>query len=182
MTPKIDSTMQGPLKKQRLSKEVAKFYFENIIHGHGAPGVLITDRCTDFNADLTQVTLRHSEISHRRTTAYHPQIDGANDWLNKTIAEMLAVNVDVEHKTWDAVLSYVTLEYDTAMQKMTEMPPYKFFYGRNPTTTLDAMLPNVADEENLNVALYFQRAEEARQLARLRITNQQTTDHRHQNL
>ncbi|XP_075550814.1 uncharacterized protein LOC142584586 [Dermacentor variabilis] len=43
------------------------------------------------------------------------------------------------------------------------------------------MLPDVTDE-NLDVATYLQRAEEARQLARLRIKNQQRTDSRHYNL
>uniref|UniRef100_A0A224Z9C5 Tick transposon n=1 Tax=Rhipicephalus zambeziensis TaxID=60191 RepID=A0A224Z9C5_9ACAR len=44
------------------------------------------------------------------------------------------------------------------------------------------MLPNVTDEENIDVTAYLQRAEEARQLARLRIKNQQTTDSRRYNL
>ncbi|XP_070386284.1 serine/arginine repetitive matrix protein 5-like [Dermacentor albipictus] len=48
--------------------------------------------------------------------------------------------------------------------------------------TLDSMLPHFTDEENLDVATYLQRAQEGRQLARLRIKNQQRTDSRHYNL
>uniref|UniRef100_A0A224Z570 Pol polyprotein n=1 Tax=Rhipicephalus zambeziensis TaxID=60191 RepID=A0A224Z570_9ACAR len=44
------------------------------------------------------------------------------------------------------------------------------------------MLPNVTDEENIDVTTYLQRAEEARQLARLRIKKQQRTDSRRYNL
>lgn len=40
--------------------------------------------------------------------------------------------------------------------------------------TLDAMLPNITDEENLDLVTYLQHAEEARQLSRLRIRNQST--------
>ncbi|XP_070378101.1 beta-1,4-mannosyl-glycoprotein 4-beta-N-acetylglucosaminyltransferase-like [Dermacentor albipictus] len=44
------------------------------------------------------------------------------------------------------------------------------------------MLPHVCDEENLDVATYLQRAEEARLLARLQIKNQQRTDSPYYNL
>ncbi|XP_072144216.1 uncharacterized protein conv [Dermacentor andersoni] len=162
--------------------EVAKFFVENILLRHGAPEVLITDRGTAFTAELTQAILQYSQTSHRRTTAYHPQTNGLTERLNKTLADMLAMYVDVEHKTWDAVLPYVTFAYNTAVQETTQITPFKLVYGRNPTTTLDAMLPHVTDEENVDVASYLQRAEEARQLARLRIKNQQRTDSRHYNL
>ncbi|XP_070377127.1 uncharacterized protein [Dermacentor albipictus] len=95
---------------------------------------------------------------------------------------MLAMYVDVEHKTWDAVLPYVTVAYNTAVQETAQITPFKLVYGRNPTTTLDAMLPHVTDEENLDVATYLQHDEEVRQLVRLRIKNQQRTDSRHYNL
>uniref|UniRef100_A0A224Z186 Tick transposon n=1 Tax=Rhipicephalus zambeziensis TaxID=60191 RepID=A0A224Z186_9ACAR len=95
--------------------EVAKFFVENIVLRHGAPEVLITDRGTAFTADLTQAILRYSQTSHRRTTAYHPQTNGLTERLNKTIADMLAMYVDVEHKTWDAILPYVTFAYNTAV-------------------------------------------------------------------
>ncbi|XP_070385736.1 uncharacterized protein [Dermacentor albipictus] len=102
--------------------------------------------------------------------------------LNKTLADMLAMYVDVEHKTWDGVLPYVTFAYNTAVQETTQVAPFKLVYGRNPTTTLGALLPHVTNEENVDVASCLQRAEAARQLTRLRIKNQQRTDRRHCNL
>ncbi|XP_075747779.1 uncharacterized protein LOC142812975 isoform X2 [Rhipicephalus microplus] len=58
-------------------------------------------------------------------------------------------------------------------QETTEMTPFNLVHGRDAVTTLEAMLPNVTDENNLDVAAYLQRAEEARQLARLRIEKQE---------
>lgn len=74
--------------------------------------------------------------------------------------------------------SYVNFAYNTAVQEMTQMTPYKFVYERTPAPRLEAKLPNITDEENLNVSKYLQRAEEARQPARLRVKNQQTSDSR----
>lgn len=49
------------------------------------------------------------------------------------------------------------------------MTPCELIYGRQATTMLDAMLPHV-ENEDLNAGLqgYLQRAEQARQLVRVR--------------
>lgn len=62
------------------------------------------------------------------------------------------------------------------------MTQYKLVYERSPATTLDAMLPNVAGKENLDVTTYLQGAKETCQLSHLRIKNQQATNNRHYNL
>ncbi|KAK8759172.1 hypothetical protein V5799_003195 [Amblyomma americanum] len=87
--------------------EVAKFFVECILIRHGSPDVLITERGTAFTAELTQAILCYSQTSHRRTTAYHPQTNGLTERLNKTIADMLAMYVDAEHKTSNVNLPYV---------------------------------------------------------------------------
>lgn len=163
--------------------EVAKFFIHQIVLRHGAPEVVITDRGTAFTADLMQSILRFSYTDHRKTTAYHPQTNGLTERLNKTLADMLSMYVDVEHKTWDDVLPYVTFAYNTAVQETTRMTPFSLLYGRDPITMLDAMLPHVEDDGlNEDVAAFLQRAEEARQLARIHIKNQQRYDTRRYNL
>lgn len=163
--------------------EVAKFFVESIVLRHGAPEVIITDRGSSFTAQLTQEILRLSCTSHRKTTAYHPQTNGLTERLNKTIADMIAMYVDVEHRTWDQILPYVTFAYNTAVQETTGMSPFQLVHGRKVTTMLDAMLPHHPDETtDVDAQLVCQRAEEARQLARTRIHDQQRTDARRYNL
>ncbi|KAM7303519.1 DDE-type integrase/transposase/recombinase [Ixodes scapularis] len=157
--------------------EVAKFFIESIVLRHGAPEVLITDRGSSFMAQLTQEILRLSHTSHRRTTAYHPQTNGLTERLNKTIADMISMYVDVEHKTWDEVLPYVTFAYNTAVQETTGVTPFQLVHGRKVTTMLDAMLPHEpAVDGSDDAQVVAQRAEEVRQLARLRIQAQQRVD------
>ncbi|KAM7298103.1 Transposon Ty3-I Gag-Pol polyprotein [Ixodes scapularis] len=157
--------------------EVAKFFIESIVLRHGAPEVLITDRGSSFMAQLTQEILRLSGTGHRRTTAYHPQTNGLTERLNKTIADMISMYVDVEHKTWDEVLPYVTFAYNTAVQKTTGFTPFQLVHGRKVTTMLDAMLPHEpSDNQSDDAQVVAQRAEEVRQLARLMIQDQQRVD------
>ncbi|WP_316399454.1 DDE-type integrase/transposase/recombinase [Bradyrhizobium sp. 33ap4] len=165
------------------AKEVAKFFIEQIVLRHGAPEAVITDRGAAFTANLMQEILRLSHTQHRRTTAYHPQTNGLTERLNKTIGDMLAMYVDIEHKTWDEILPYVTFAYNTAIQETTGYTPFHLVYGREPTTMLDAMLPHQPDPEiDLDAIRISERAEEARQLARVRIQQQQSRDAHRYNL
>ncbi|KAM7281938.1 DDE-type integrase/transposase/recombinase [Ixodes scapularis] len=84
-------------------------------------------------ADPRNPSSQHT--SHRRTTAYHPQTNGLTERLNKTIADMISMYVDVEHKTWDEAV-----------------------------------------DGSDDAQVVAQRAEEVRQLARLRIQAQQRVD------
>ncbi|XP_070384622.1 uncharacterized protein [Dermacentor albipictus] len=148
---------------KQIKKDAMIAYLKEIVETtNTASEVLITDRGTALTAELRQAILQYSQTIRRRTTAYHSQTNGLTERLNKTFGEVLAMYVDIEHKTW--------------------ITSFKLAYGSNPMMTLDAMLPHVTDEENAHVAACLQRAEEARQLARLRIKDQQRTDRRHYNL
>lgn len=165
------------------TSEVAAFFIQHIVLRHGAPEVLITDRGSAFTAQLTQDILRLSHTSHRRTTAYHPQTNGLTERLNKTITDMMAMYVDVEHRTWDEILPFVTFAYNTAVQETTGFSPFHLVHGRQATTMLDAMLPLLPDDDaHEDARLVSQRAEEARQLARIRISTQQSVDAARYNL
>lgn len=167
---------------QGTALEVAKFFVDTVVLRHGAPKVVITDRGTAFTAQLTQDIMRLSQTTHRKTTAYHPQTNGLTERLNKTIADMLCMYVDVQHKTWDEILSYITFAYNTAPQETTGFTPFRLVYGREATTTLDAMLPHFPDMIDADADIFAQRAEEARQLARVRIRRQQLVDARRYNM
>ncbi|KAK8765585.1 hypothetical protein V5799_031806 [Amblyomma americanum] len=132
---------------------------------------------------LLHQILRHSHTDHRKTTSYHPQRNGLTERLNKTLGDMLSMYVVVQHRTWDDVLPYVIFAYNTAVEETTNIPPFRVVYGRDMTTMLDVMLPHVDDIDpnaDLHTILHF--AEEARQLERVRILNQQCRDAQHYNL
>lgn len=55
-----------------------------------------------------QEVLRLAHSTHRKTTAYHPQTNGLTERLYRTLADMLSMYVNLNHKTWDEILPYVT--------------------------------------------------------------------------
>ncbi|GFU72223.1 transposon Ty3-I Gag-Pol polyprotein [Trichonephila clavipes] len=99
--------------------EVAKFFVEEIFLTHGAPRTIITDRGTVFQSNLIAEINNQCKVVHRMTTAYHPQTNGLTERFNKVLADMLTMYLDVEQKTWDRILSFVTFVYNTARQDTT---------------------------------------------------------------
>ncbi|KAK8786810.1 hypothetical protein V5799_023415 [Amblyomma americanum] len=166
---------------QGTAFEVAHFFMRAIVLRHGAPSVVITDRGKAFTAQLVHDIFELSHTSHRTTTAYHPQTNGLTERLNKTLADMISTYVDVEHRTWDQILPYITFAYNTATQETTCFTPFRLVYGREVRMMLDAMLPCVDDDLTPEAGSFVKQAEQARQLARLHITAQQDTDSRRYN-
>lgn len=165
------------------ANDIATFFVHGIVLRHGAPTVVITDRGTAFTAQLTEDIMHLSGSVHRKATAYHPQTNGLTERLNKTIADMISMYVDVDHKNWDDVLPYVTFAYNTAVQETTGFTPFRLVHGREAVTTLDAMLlPTHCSNVVTDAAEFARCAEEARQLARMRIRYQQHNDANRYNL
>ncbi|UYV68419.1 hypothetical protein LAZ67_5004277, partial [Cordylochernes scorpioides] len=150
------------------SVEVAKFFIKDVILKHGAPREVITDRGRNFTSSMIRDLNKHCRIIHRTTTAYHPQTNGLTERLNKTIADILSIYVDVNQKDWDEILPFVTFAYNTAKQESTGFSPFYLVHGREAETPLDLLFPKFpSEDEDDFIQTLGSRAEEARQLARI---------------
>ncbi|GFY57011.1 transposon Ty3-I Gag-Pol polyprotein [Trichonephila inaurata madagascariensis] len=90
---------------------------------------------------------------------------------------MLSMYVDVEQTNWDEILPFATSAYNTAKQEATGYIPFYLLHGREAETTLDIVFPYIADEsEDDYVNRLITRAEESRQLARIRTLEAQHRD------
>ncbi|UYV65069.1 hypothetical protein LAZ67_3003037, partial [Cordylochernes scorpioides] len=150
------------------AQQVAKFVLEDVVLKHGAPREIITDRGRVFQSKLISELTGLCSSAQRFTTAYHPQTNGLTERLNKTLADMMSMYVDVEQKEWDVILPFITFAYNTAKQDTTGYTPFSLIHGREAETTLDTLFPLLKDEdqEDYNREIVT-RAEETRQLARL---------------
>lgn len=81
--------------------------------------------------------------SIKKTTAYHPHVNGVTERRNNTISDMLCMYVNVEHKTWGVILPYLTFVYNTAPGVTRRLTLFRFLYGRHLATMLPAMLPHL---------------------------------------
>lgn len=87
---------------------------------------------------------------------------------------MLAMYVTHQHKNWDVALPYVTFAYNSSPHNTTGYSPFYLLFGHEPLLILDTLLPlhpEVSLSDYASDAIC--RAEEARQLARLRTLDSQ---------
>lgn len=117
--------------------EVADFILHAIILRHGAPRVLLSDRGKVFLSQMVNEVLRASGTTHKTASSYHPQTNGLTERFHRTLADMIAVYVQPDHKNWDTLLPFLTFAYNTAVQRTTCYSPFYLVYGRTPTTFLD---------------------------------------------
>lgn len=149
------------------ARDVAAFILRHFILRHGAPRELLSDRGRVFLSDVIHELLAACRTIHRTTTAYHPQTNGLTERFNRTLGDMLTMYVASDHSNWDDVLPFVTYAYNTATQATTGFSPFFLLYGREPSSTLDTVLPYHPDASEFTpLSEVARHAEECRQLAR----------------
>ena len=79
-----------------------------------------------------------------RTTAYHPQADGIQQY-NKN---MLAQFADQQEKNdWDLKLNKLTFAYNTAIHTTTKLSPLELMFGRVPKLQIDLVNDQTDSDE-----------------------------------
>ena len=59
----------------------------------GVPYVIYTDQRTNYESNLFKKICELLEIAKTRTSPYHPKCDGQVERINRTLEELLSLNV-----------------------------------------------------------------------------------------
>ena len=90
---------------------IARLFVENIVCRHGAPRVLLSDQGTNFLSKLVSEICQIVGTKQIKTSSYHPETDGLVERFNKTLATMISMYVNEQHKDWDEFLPLVLFAY-----------------------------------------------------------------------
>ncbi|GKE15438.1 reverse transcriptase domain-containing protein, partial [Tanacetum coccineum] len=94
------------------------------------PKALISDRGTHFcNSQLEKALLRY-EVTHRISTAYHPQTNGQTEVTNRAIKRILERSVRYNPKDWSKKLNDALWAFRTAYKTPTRCTPFRMVYGK----------------------------------------------------
>ena len=111
---------------------VAQAIFERWFCRFGMPLELVTDQGKEFCSELSEDLFRHMQVSHLKTTAYHPQCNSQAEVANKTIAKYLASFVDETTLDWEVYLPPLMIVYNTSFHRSIKTTPFFLTFGMEP--------------------------------------------------
>nr|GEV71435.1 reverse transcriptase domain-containing protein [Tanacetum cinerariifolium] len=109
--------------------QVVKF-LKSFFARFGTPRAIISDRGTHFcNDQFTKVMLKYG-VTHRLSTAYHPQTSGQVKVSNRGLKRILERTVGENRASWSDKLDDASWAFHTAFKTPIECTPYKLVYRK----------------------------------------------------
>ncbi|GJY89181.1 reverse transcriptase domain-containing protein [Tanacetum coccineum] len=111
------------------ARVVCKF-LKTLFSRFGAHRAIISDRGTHFyNDQFAKVMLKYG-VTHRLSTAYHPQTSGQVEVSNRGLKRILERTVGENRASWSDKLDDALWAFRTAYKTPIGCTPYKLVYGK----------------------------------------------------
>ncbi|GKA21421.1 reverse transcriptase domain-containing protein, partial [Tanacetum coccineum] len=111
------------------ARVVVKF-LKSLFARFGTPRAIISDRGTHFcNDQFAKVMLKYG-VTHRLSTAYHPQTSGQVEVSNRGLKRILERTIGENRASWSDKLDDALWAFRTAFKTPIGCTPYKLVYGK----------------------------------------------------
>ncbi|GKA79030.1 reverse transcriptase domain-containing protein [Tanacetum coccineum] len=111
------------------ARVVCKF-LKSLFSRFSAPCAIISDRGTYFcNDQFAKVMLKYG-VTHRLSTAYHPQTSGQVEVSNRGLKRILERTIGENRASWSDKLDDALWAFRTAYKTPIGCTPYKLVYGK----------------------------------------------------
>ncbi|XP_015054833.1 uncharacterized protein LOC107001206 [Solanum pennellii] len=95
-----------------------------------------------FTNHLMRYICEQFKITHRNSTAYHPQMNRAVEAANRNIKNVLRKMID-KHRSWHEMSPYALLGYRTTVRTSIGAAPYLLMYGTEAVIPAEVEIPSL---------------------------------------
>ena len=120
---------------------IAKCLYDNYFRHYGFPRQLLSDQGREFCNDILKEMCYYLNIKKIRTTAYHPQSNGAVERVHQTLRRMIGKLDHKRRKHWPDHLATITHAYNSTRSQITGYSPYFLMMGHRPRLPVDLLFP-----------------------------------------
>jgi len=116
--------------KGTLVEELVRLFRDNVWKLHRLLESVMSDRGSQFAAELTKELNRMLGIEMRLSTVFHPQTDGQIEQMNQELEQYLRFFVEHRQKDWLEWLALAEFMVNNKVHTATKVLPFMANYGK----------------------------------------------------
>ena len=125
-----------PIQKTTMASELAWTYVREIVHLHGLPITIISDRDSKFMSKFWHETHKLLGTKLLMSTSFHPQTDGASKHAIRSIAQILRATVCPDQSDWTDKFPMTEFALNSTISGSSGFAPFELTYRYTPSVNL----------------------------------------------
>ena len=121
-----------PLRTMMTAAKLVPLFMSNIVQLHRLPKTIVSDRDPKFTSLFWTELHRLLGIKLARSTAFHPQTNGASERMIHKVSQVLRTLVRPDQLDWPKHLPTVEFAINSSINESTGFAPFELMYGYIP--------------------------------------------------
>jgi transposase InsO family protein len=152
-------TWAFPCSTTITAAQCAELLHEKLFSIYGLPAVIVSDRDSRFTSAFWESLMTRLRVKLHRSTAHHPETDGAVERMNQMIEQLIRCNSDSVGSDWLQKLPGVLLSLNTNVSASTGYSPAQLMFGYQPRNILELEFPAASEQPAADDLLRKMRAD-----------------------
>ncbi|KIM52764.1 hypothetical protein SCLCIDRAFT_59098, partial [Scleroderma citrinum Foug A] len=121
-----------PCTKEETAYSTAELFRDHVWCQHGLPSTVVSDRGSVFVSNFLGELYKLLGIKRKMSTAFHPQIDGQTEQLNREINQYLRTYVNDQQNDWAKWIKITQFIWNNMVSEVTTDSPFGITWSYSP--------------------------------------------------